>query len=96
MSVKVRLFNKSKLYEDAQSIATQIAQLQQMQLDTEKKATQQIQNIERQKTQKIDAIKQKIIQLQAQLTANTGIAQNNNIQQTQQNNNQNTGLSANQ
>ena len=58
MGIKVRLFDnkksfKNRLNEDSQSIAAQIAQLQTMQLDIEKKATQQIQNIEKQKTQKI-------------------------------------------
>lgn len=66
MGIKVRLFDnkksfKNRLNEDSQSIAAQIAQLQTMQLDIEKKATQQIQNIEKQKTQKIEVIKQKII-----------------------------------
>ena len=104
MGIKVRLFDnkksfKNKLNEDAQSIAAQIAQLQTMQLDIEKKATQQIQNIEKQKTQKIEVIKQKIIQLQSQLTQNavatTPDVSQQNTQNTQQSP-QTTGTSANQ
>ena len=104
MGIKVRLFDnkksfKNKLNEDSQSIAAQIAQLQTMQLDIEKKATQQIQNIEKQKTQKIEVIKQKIIQLQSQLTQNavatTPDVSQQNTQNTQQSP-QTTGTSANQ
>lgn len=101
MGIKVRLFdnNKSfrnKLNEDSQTIAAQIAQLQTMQLDIEKKATQQIQNIEKQKTEKIEVIKQKIIQLQSQLTQNAVAATPNVSQQTTQQPSQTTGTSANQ
>ena len=104
MGIKVRLFDnkksfKNRLNEDSQSIAAQIAQLQTMQLDIEKKATQQIQNIEKQKTQKIEVIKQKIIQLQSQLTQNavatTPDVSHQNMQNTQQSP-QTTGTSANQ
>ena len=104
MGIKVRLFDnkksfKNRLNEDSQSIAAQIAQLQTMQLDIEKKATQQIQNIEKQKTQKIEVIKQKIIQLQSQLTQNavatTPDVSQQNTQNTQQSP-QTTGTSANQ
>lgn len=104
MGIKVRLFDnkksfKNRLNEDSQSIAAQIAQLQTMQLDIEKKATQQIQNIEKQKTQKIEVIKQKIIQLQSQLTQNavatTPVVSQQNMQTTQQSP-QTTGTSANQ
>ena len=104
MGIKVRLFDnkksfKNRLNEDSQSIAAQIAQLQTMQLDIEKKATQQIQNIEKQKTQKIEVIKQKIIQLQSQLTQNAGATTPDVSQQNTQNTQQSpqtTGTSANQ
>ena len=101
MGIKVRLFDnkksfKNKLNEDAQSIAAQIAQLQTMQLDVEKKATQQIQNIEKQKTQKIEVIKQKIIQLQSQLTQNAVATTTDVSQQNTQQSPQTTGTSANQ
>ena len=101
MGIKVRLFDnkksfKNKLNEDSQSIAAQIAQLQTMQLDIEKKATQQIQNIEKQKTQKIEVIKQKIIQLQSQLTQNAVATTQNVSQQNTQQSPQPPGNSANQ
>ena len=101
MGIKVRLFDnkksfKNRLNEDSQSIAAQIAQLQTMQLDIEKKATQQIQNIEKQKTQKIEVIKQKIIQLQSQLTQNTVATAPNVSPQNTQQSPQTTGTSANQ
>lgn len=101
MGIKVKLFDnkksfKNKLNEDSQAIATQIAQLQTMQLDIENKATQQIQNIEKQKTQKIEVIKQKIIQLQSQLTQNAVATAANVSQQDTQQSPQTTGTSANQ
>lgn len=95
MSVKVRLFgkrdNRQRLNEDAnaQQIATQISTLQNQKLDIEKRHTLQIQQLEKVKMQKINILNKKIIDLQAQLSAVSGIVndtQNPNSTTAQQQN----------